>query len=109
MALDPKELAKSVLIAVKPVLGKSWDEVRSFAEGEAIKLAQMLITIGELRATDQIDEDQARALLDMQKHAMQAVLLTVEGIGIITAQNAINAALSAVKVAVNGALGFALI
>jgi len=40
---------------------------------------------------------------------MQAVLLAVEGIGLIAAQNVINAALGAVKEAVNKAIGFALL
>ena len=44
-----------------------------------------------------------------EKQATQAVLLTIEGIGLITAQQAINAAIGAVREVVNKALGFALL
>ena len=40
---------------------------------------------------------------------MQTVLLTIEGLGIVAVQNAINAALSVVKDTVNTAIGFTLL
>ena len=109
MALDAKDLVGPILSAVKPILTKYWGEVRDYAESESEKMAHTLATITELRVANKIDDQQAEALVDMQKHSMQAVLLTVEGIGIIAAQNAINAALGAVKDTVNKAIGFALL
>lgn len=109
MALNIQDVADALFAAVKPVLAKSWDQVQEFAKTESAKLAQTLASIERLKLSGQIDEGQSQALLDMQKQAMQAVLLTVEGIGLVTAQNAINAALGAVKDLVNGALGFSLI
>jgi hypothetical protein len=109
MSLNPQDLIGPVLGAVKPALGKAWSDVEPFAATEATKLAHTLANIAALKANNQINEDQASALLDMQKQAMQSVLLAVEGIGLIAAQNAINAALGAIKDVVNKALGFALI
>jgi hypothetical protein len=109
MALDAKDLLGPMLNAIKPVLSKYWGDVKDFAETEAEKMAKTLATITELRVAGKINDQQAQALLDMQKHSMQAVFLAVEGIGLIAAQNAINAALGAVKDMVNKAIGFALL
>lgn len=109
MALDAKDLLGPILSAIKPVLNKYWGDVKDYAQAEAEKMAKTLATITELRIANKIDDQQAQALLDMQKHSMQAVLLAVEGIGLIAAQNAINAALAAVKDVVNKAIGFALL
>jgi len=45
----------------------------------------------------------------MQKNTTRAVMLAVEGMGLVLIEEAINAALKAVKDVVNAALGFALI
>jgi hypothetical protein len=103
------DLINPFLAAVEPILKKSWGEVKDYADAEAAKMAKTLETIATLRASNKIDDDQAKALLDMQKHAMQSVLLAVEGIGLIAAQNAINAGLAAVKDVVNKALPFPLL
>jgi len=109
MTLDAKHLLGPILSAIKPVLSKYWGDVKDYAETEAEKMAKTLATITELRVANKINDQQAQALLDMQKHAMQVVFLAVEGIGLIAAQNAINAALGAVKDVVNKAIGFALL
>ncbi len=109
MALDPKDLLGPILKAIKPILSKYWSDVKDYAETEAEKMATTLANITELRVTGKINDQQAGALVDMQKHSMQAVLLAVEGIGLIAAQSAINAALAAVKTVVNKAIGFALL
>ena len=102
--LDANDLIKPIIAAIQPILKKHWSEVKDYAEGEAAKVAKTLETIAKLRADNKIDDEQAKALLDMQRHATQTVLLAVEGIGIIAAQNAVNAALAAVKDVVNRAL-----
>jgi len=109
MAFNIDQLIGAMLAAVKPVLVKDWGEAAPYAKTEATKIAHTLANIAELRAANQINDDQAAALLDMQKQASQAVLLAIEGIGLIAAQKAINAALAAVRDVVNGALGFSLL
>ena len=52
---------------------------------------------------------EARLLLEMQQNPAKAVLMTVEGLGLLAAEAAINAAINAVRTTVNKALGFALI
>ena len=109
MALDPNDLAAPILEAIEPVLSKYWGDVKEYAETEAQKMATTLASITKLRRADRINNQQAQALLEMQKHAMQAVLLAVEGIGLVAAQNAVNAGLAAVKDTVNRAMGFVLL
>ena len=45
----------------------------------------------------------------MKRNTAQIVLLTIEGLGIITVEKAINAAMKVVKDTVNEALDFALL
>ena len=109
MALKLDELVGAIVGAMRPVLKKHWKDAKDYAEAESRKMAQTLETIAKLRAAGKINQEQAEALLEMQKAAMRAVLLTVEGIGLIAAQNAINAGLGAVRDIVNGAVGFVLL
>ena len=109
MSLDIADLGKSILGAFKDILKDSWSDTREYAKGESKKMALALAQIAKLRALGQISEDEAYLLLEMQKNSTRAVLLTIEGIGLITAQRAIDAALKAVADAVNGTIGFALI
>lgn len=107
MNLD--QLAAAMLAAIKNVLAGSWQNVATLAAGEAQKLGQTLIAIESMAAQGTITKDQADILLDMQRHATRAVLLSIEGIGILLAEQAIDAALNAVGSAVNKAVGFTLI
>ena len=109
MLINPTDLVKPIIAAVKPVLAKHWGDAKEFAETEAVKTAHTLANIAELYQANRINEDQARALLDMQRHASQAVLLTIEGIGLLAAQRAVAAGLSAVGTIVNKVVGFALV
>ena len=109
MALDTGDIASSMLGAMKQVLSKYWHVVSSYAESESKKTAETLATIEQELITKQIDQVQASALLDIQKHATRTVLLTVEGIGLVAAETAINSAFGAIRTLVNDAVGFNLI
>lgn len=109
MALDLEVLAGAILGAVRPALKKHWKDAKNYAETESRKLAVTLDNIADLLADRKIAREQAKILVEMQTNAMRAVFLTVEGIGVIAAQKAINAAVDAVRDTVNGAVGFALL
>ena len=109
MPLNIGSLLKPMVNAAKKVFGDKWPEVKSFTEMQFKNLAQTAIMIGKLQAEDKITREQAKYLWEMQKNAAQAVLLAVEGMGIILVQNAINAALGTVKDVINKALGWKLI
>jgi len=109
MALSASQLGKDILIAIKGSLTEKWPEIKEYGEAEAKKLAQALVMIEALKVSGRINEAQATLHLEIQKNASRTVLLTIEGLGILTVEAAINAALNVVKDAVNTALGFSLI
>lgn len=109
MSLNASELATKMLDAAKGVLSEKWPEIQDYAEGETKKLAQSLVMIEKLKLAGKISEEQAKLHFDIQKNAARTVLLTIEGLGILTVERALNAASAVVKDAVNTALGFALL
>lgn len=109
MSLDAAQLGKDILSAIKGVLAEKWPDVKDYGEAEAKKLAQTLVMIEALRISGKINEEQAALHLEIQKNATRTVFLTLEGLGILAAEAAINAALNVVKDTVNTAIGFTLL
>lgn len=109
MSLNVSELAARMLGAAQEALSAKWPEINDYAEGETQKLAQSLATIEKLHLSGQITDEQARLHLDIQKNTSRTVLLTVEGLSLLAAEQAVNAALRVVRDTVNKALGFVLI
>lgn len=109
MALDIGTLASQMLNAALPILKKGASDAESFARTEFTKIAQTIVAIGQDLATGQVNSQQAALLLDMQTSASRNVLLTLEGLALLAVEEAINAALGAVKDSVNAALRIPLI
>ena len=65
--------------------------------------------IGKLTANGEISAAEAKALIAIHKNTTRTVLLTVQGLGLLAVEKAVNAALGSVKDAVNGAVGVALL
>ncbi len=108
-ALDIEALVKQMATVASGVLKAKWPEIQSYANTEFKKLGETVKLIAEEKAKGQISEEEALLLLDMQKSAMRSVLVTSEGIGILAAEEAINAALGAVRDVVNSAIGWTLL
>lgn len=109
MSLNASQLGKDILAAFKGVLTDKWPDIKEYGESEAKKLAQALVMIETLKASGKINKEQARLHLDIQLNASRTVFLTLEGLGLLAVEAALNAALGVVKKAVNTAVGFALI
>ena len=95
-----------MLKAIQGKLLGHWNVVRPFAETETKKLAETALQIELGKADGTLSAVQAKILLAMQANASQAVLTAVETVGMIAAQDAINAAIDVLKTAVNKAVGF---
>ena len=108
-AIDIDRLVHDMSIAAASVLKSKYPDVRSYAETEFRKIGHPIELIAREFAAGEITEEQASVLLDMQKGASRSVLLTVEGMAAVAAEQAINAAFDAVRQTVNGAVGFGLI
>ena len=107
--LDFSSIFNAMLKAAKDSLADKWPAVEELGTSSFKSLAQELIDIEMLRLNNKITDEQARLLLDMNKGTLKIVLLSIEGIGLVAAEEAINAALNAVKNVVNTALGFVLL
>jgi hypothetical protein len=108
-AIDSAALAEEMLAAVRGVLKKRWPDVRDYATQEMSKLAADAVFVEEQVAQKKMSPEQAKLLLGIQQNAARTVLLTAEGIGLLAAEEAINAAIRVAGKAVNAALGFALL
>src|SRR5262245_10178481 len=109
MALDASKLAKDMLAAVLPGLKAKASSASLYADMELKKIAQTVALIEKASKAGQITEEEAKLLLDMQKVASHSVLTTLEGVGILAAEQAINTALAAVRAPINAAVGWVLI
>lgn len=109
MPLDAGALASQMLGAALPILKKNSEDAQSFARIEFTKIAQTIASIQEMLAAGQINQQQAILLLEMQKSASRSVLLTVRGLALLAAEEAINAALNVIKGVVNAAVKFPLV
>ncbi|TCJ12325.1 hypothetical protein EZJ19_12355 [Parasulfuritortus cantonensis] len=109
MSLNSTQLGKNILAAFKTVFAKKWPEIKEYGQAEAKKLAQTLVMIEALKAAGKINEEQARLHLEIQKNATRTVMLTLEGLGILAVEAALNAGLATIKDAVNTAVGFTLV
>lgn len=107
--LNVSELAKNIVGAFKSELSAKWPDVKTYAESEAKKLAQSIKMLETLSRDNKITEEQAALHLQIQKNSTRMALLTLEDMGLLAVEGAINAAFAAIKTAVNTALGFALI
>ncbi len=109
MSLNLAALAKDMLNATKPILEGYWKEVKPFVEKESKNFAQNLLMIEKLKKQDKITKDEALLHIQIQKNSYRTVLLAVEGLGLIAVENALNAAIGAIKKAVNTAIGWNLL
>ena len=109
MSLNSTELAISMLNAIKGVLSDKWPEIQEYAETETKKLAESFVMVEKLRKENRITEEEAELHFNIQKNASRTVLLAIEGLGILSVERAINAALQIVSDTVNSALNFTLL
>ncbi len=90
-------------------LGKSVPGVAAYAKTEFDHLAAWMRTLAEQTSNGVVSQEQAKLLLHMQSLATRNVFLTIEGLGLLAVERAINAAIDSVRGVVNGAIGFALV
>ena len=90
------------------VLAGTGKDVASYAQEEAKKLATSAVEIATLLASGQITDEEAKLHLDIQKHASRAVLMAIEGVSLLGAEQAVNGALGVIGDAIKAATGLAL-
>ena len=107
--LSVPDLARDMLAAVKVSLGKDFSKAKNFARPELQRLARSLADIGKLVVSGKVTKQQARSLVEIHRNTTKMVLLTIEGLGIIAVENALNAAFKVIRDTVNAVVKFPLI
>lgn len=105
-AIDIDEITQTMTEAMKVALSAQWKAAKPFVGQEAKSFAQNIRLIEKLQAKGEIDEVKAQLHMNIQRNAFRIVLLTIEGLGILAVEAAINAAIDAVKGSVNTTLGW---
>ncbi len=109
MSISVSELTSTIVNAAKGELEDHWPEIKEYAKAEARKMAESIKMIGKLTAQGRMSPAAAKIHLRIQKNATSSVLLTIEGLGLLTVEKAINASINAIKDIVNTGVGFKLI
>ena len=103
--IDVKTVLVDMVEAAQPHLTKGGAKASSFASHEFAQYIKDIQHVDEMVEKGQLTPTEAQFLVDQYKLSMQAVLLTVEGLGVIAVQGAINAALTVLNNALSAALG----
>ena len=104
-----KDLLEWMIEAAKEVLNSSWLEVKPFAEQEFSHFTDNIKLIQELTTAGKITQEQARNQMEIQKESMRLVILCIRGVGMVAAENTLNAIIEVIKTPVNKALGWSLL
>ena len=109
MAIKLSSITKPMIEAAKAAFLEDWPKISKFAEPELKRLANSLRDIATLAAKGEISKEEAKSLLNIHRNTTLTVLLTVEGMGLLAVERAINGALRAVAGVINEALPFKLL
>jgi hypothetical protein len=106
--LDINKVASDMLQASASDLVKGGEQASEYASHEYAQFIEDIEHVQTMAEEGTITAAEAQALVDQYKLSMQAVLLCIEGLGVIAVQNAINAALQVLNDAIAAALGAAV-
>ena len=106
--LDFNKIVSDSLALTKTQVGAAFKKVKPFAEHEFQQFAESALFLAKLKLQGAIDEDELKSRLELQKLAATNVLLAVQGIGLVTAQNIINGVLGIISEAIKKAIKVAL-
>lgn len=107
--IDYNKLLNDMLQEASKILTGYWDETKPYAEKEFKAFLENISLIEKLKLEGKISEERAKLHISMQKNAIRMVLLTIEGLGAIAVENALNAALGIVRDTINTAIGWTLL
>lgn len=107
--MDFSSLLPDMLNAAKAPLAKEWTKAQPYTEQQLESFIQSIERIVLLKQDGSISEEQAKLLISMHKRSMITVLLTVKGLGLLTIESAINAALGVARDTINTAIGWKIL
>ena len=95
------ELGKDMLNAAGEVVSDNFDDIKLLADDELEGFARRTIKLAKMVEAGDLSAEQAKAILKIRKNALESVLLSISGIGILAAQEAINSAIDVLRESVN--------
>ncbi|WP_423147613.1 hypothetical protein [Rubrolithibacter danxiaensis] len=93
----------------KEIVGKAWKNLKPYAEHEFCQFAENIEFLTQLKIKNQISDEEFKARIEIQRLSLKNVLLAIEGIGLITAQEVVNAVIGIVSKFVEEALHIAIL
>ena len=109
MSLDVATVGTAMIDAARAQVAERWPQLQALGEVELRRLAQSLADVAVLAAEGKVSEPHARQLVHMHQISARGVLLSIEGIALLTAEQAIHAAVRAAAKAINGVAKLALL
>lgn len=99
--LNYKSIAKDMIAAMETVVKDHISDIRELAEDELEDFAKRSVILTKKVRDGKLNKRQAEAILRIRRNAVETVLISIAGISVVAAQDAINAALGVLK----GAIG----
>ena len=103
---DIEALGTEMLAAARAALGDRVPALQAGAEMEIRRLAGTLADIGARVATGEIEKKRVRGLIEIHRSTVRSVLLTLEGRGLLAADQAMAAVMRVAGAVLNRAIGF---
>ena len=94
--IDFSKIVADAMSFTKQELGKTWNKLKPYAEHEFTQFAENAVFLAKLKLAGTIEDDELKARLNIQRIALNNVLLAIKGIGLVTAQNVVNGVLDIV-------------
>lgn len=106
--IDFEALIKDMGNAALPHLKGGAVKAKQFGRVEAMKIAQTAKMLAEGVVNGKIELDEAKLILEVQKNASRSILLTIKGLGIVSVENGVNAAMDVLRKGIKTATGIVL-
>lgn len=106
--LDYNQILSDCMGVAKTELGKKWKSVKPYAEHEFKQFAENAEFLAKLKLANEISDEELKTRLHIQRIALNTVLIAIEGVSLVAAQNVINAVTGVVFSAITTSLNVAL-
>ncbi len=101
---DFSQVVSDSMTFAKQEVGRAWSKLKPYAEHEFTQFAENAVFLAKLKLAGQIPDDELKARVNIQRIALNNVLLAVKGIGLVIAQNVVNGVLDIVAKAIKKSL-----
>jgi hypothetical protein len=103
---DVEALGREMIAAARTALAGRAPALQALAEMELRQLAATLAEIGRLLAKGDIEKKRAQALIELHRSTVRSALLSMEGLAILAADQAMKAVMRVAGAVLNRAVGF---